>query len=347
MASVVLPSRAGSQNARKGLPLVLSDRRTADRLGGLAERAQPAADQPVDHARVRAGAARPTTPTPPPVGNFDPFGLGDSSSIDTGGAPGGEGEGVRPARVDGKNESKPKRCVQTAQGPQADRGPASRRRACPTFDCRENGGATYQGVTKDEIRLLFYFDSGIVDIRHQPRRRDPSREQVLRPRRARRARRAPVRPRCMRGWQRYFEDRYQTYCRHAALLRVLRQPQRRRPEAKRADAADNFQQDQALRSRVRLAGEQRRLPRGHGQARRAQLRLVPRPREQVLPALPEAGVGLPPAARDGRRSQYADFFCKQIKPYKTTLRRRRPAEPAPGGTASSTPTTPTIPSCSS
>ena len=84
---------------------------------------------------------------PPPVGNFDQFGLGNSSSIDTGGAAGGDGSDPR-TTDQGKNTGT-KRCVQTAKGPKQTEDPLAPPCVPDYPKCNENGGATYQGVTAE------------------------------------------------------------------------------------------------------------------------------------------------------------------------------------------------------
>src|SRR5438045_240883 len=113
MASVVVPGRAGSQNVRKGAPLLLL-------IGALliALIVLPSAlnlPQTNPSTTLEYAPVPPQDDTvPPPVGNFDQFGLGQSSSIDTGGAEGGD-QGTQQADK-GKNTST-KRCVQTPKGP--------------------------------------------------------------------------------------------------------------------------------------------------------------------------------------------------------------------------------------
>src|SRR5689334_10479543 len=84
MAQVVVSSRAGSQNVRKGAPLLLL-------IAGLliALIVLPSAlNLPQTNPSTTLEYA-PVPPTdedvPPPLGNFDSFGLGGSSSIEAGG----------------------------------------------------------------------------------------------------------------------------------------------------------------------------------------------------------------------------------------------------------------------
>jgi hypothetical protein len=187
-------------------------------------------------------------PDPPP-GNFDQFGLGSSNNLEQGGAAGGEGEGVPAADSDpgvpppppagpaakGKTPST-KRCV--GNPPRQTEDPLSPP-CVPDFNCQDNGGATYQGVEEKEIRILYYLDSGIVDIgtskgdETRPQNKyvdllqEPEQDEH-------------VYPRVLRGWQAYFNDRYQTYCRFVHFYVYFGSRNDAGPEAKRADAADNF-----------------------------------------------------------------------------------------------------------
>jgi hypothetical protein len=101
----------------------------------------------------------------------------------------------------------------------------------------DNFGATYQGVTKDEIAVLFYFDGFINDIgtsRGQEARPQGQYFDLLNP---------PTEDehvfiRVLRGWQRYFNDRFQTYDRFVHFY--VYYASGTDPEFRRADAADNY-----------------------------------------------------------------------------------------------------------
>lgn len=91
---------------------------------------------------------------PPPAGNFSSLGLAGGSSIGAGGA--GEAAladdeiGVVPGGR-GKTPST-KRCV--GNPPRQSEDPLSP--PCAAFFDGDNQGETYQGVTRDEVRVLFY-----------------------------------------------------------------------------------------------------------------------------------------------------------------------------------------------
>src|SRR5581483_2448933 len=144
---------------------------------------------------------------PPPNGNLSTLGLGQSSSVNAPGALGGNntpatlppiGKGAAPSN---------KHCV--GNPPRQTEDPVSP--PCVAYFQGDNYGSTYQGVTKDEVRLLVYVDGNITDIEgskgEEPRPQqeyfdlfqppDPKGEQV--------------RVTGLRAWQRYFNDRFQTY----------------------------------------------------------------------------------------------------------------------------------------
>ena len=147
----------------------------------------------------------------PPAGNFSSLGLGGSSSLrgeaagsdDLGGA-GGELPGGRAIKTAGT-----KRCV--GNPPRQTEDPLSP--PCVASWTGDNGGATYQGVAADEIRVLFAFGGGETNVgasrkgtEVNPKERyydlaQPSTEGDD----------EPLGVRYLRTWQRYFNERYQTY----------------------------------------------------------------------------------------------------------------------------------------
>lgn len=182
----------------------------------------------------------------PPAGNFNQFGLGSSNNLDQGGALGGSGAGtgqdqtpppnaagVPPAK--GKTPST-KRCVGNPPRQTED---VLSPPCVPDFNCKDNGGATYQGITDREIKILYYFDSGIVDVgtsKGDESRPSNTYVDLLQPP----AQDEHIYPRILRGWQAYFNDRFQTYCRFVHFYVYFGSRSDAGPESKRADAADNY-----------------------------------------------------------------------------------------------------------
>ena len=178
---------------------------------------------------------------PPPAGNLSSLGLGSSSGVAED-AEGGTGPGgVTPPPLPGGKGVNPstKRCV--GNPPRQTEDPTSP--PCVAFFDGDNFGATYQGVTKDEVRVLIYHSGGVNYLQgSQGREQSPSGEyfDLL----------EPPDPQGehflvegFRGWQRYFNDRFQTYGRLVHFFVYFDDCGGTcSPEARRAHAADNFAQ---------------------------------------------------------------------------------------------------------
>ena len=181
-------------------------------------------------------------PDPPPDANLASVSLGSSPAVKSGGAGGGRGAGggglagaqplVPGFAAAGRNPST-KRCVGNPPRQTED----TIAPPCVPFFNGNNGGATYQGVTRDEIKLLVYLEGGgkwgdgttspsadYVDLFDAPS--DDENPET----------------RGFRAWQRYFNDRFQTYNRLVHFILYFDDGEgRRSPEARRADAADNYE----------------------------------------------------------------------------------------------------------
>ena len=170
---------------------------------------------------------------PPPQGNLSALGLGSSSAVETGGAEGGNDLPPLPPLGKGTSPSV-KRCV--GNPPRQTEDPVAP--PCVAYFEGDNFGSTYQGVTKEEIRLLVYIDSFIAETGGSKGREVRPEEEyfdLFEP--AEDDEHMTVR--AFRGWQRYFNERFQTYDRvvHFFLYFSARD---KTPENRRADAADNF-----------------------------------------------------------------------------------------------------------
>ena len=139
----------------------------------------------------------------PSGGNIAALGLGNGGS--TGTSTLGQIPGALPTPPPGVT-SKPKQCVGTP--PRQTEDPLSP--PCVASFSGDNGGSTYQGVTANEVRIIFYFDcctqyagtsqgddtsptETYYDLATPPRGTEP------------------VFVRSLRGYQSYFNARYQTY----------------------------------------------------------------------------------------------------------------------------------------
>ena len=172
----------------------------------------------------------------PPSGNLSSLGLGSSRSV--GGAP-GDGDGPGPedgGAIPGGRGKSPstKRCV--GSPPRQTSDPLSP--PCVAHYEGDNGGATYRGVSRDEIVIVIYASGGgqsfgtskgaenrpapgIVDFDQPP----PSEEHPEQ--------------RAARALARFFNDRFQTYNRHAHVYMywTVFNPN---AERQRADAVDMY-----------------------------------------------------------------------------------------------------------
>jgi hypothetical protein len=196
---------------------------------------QPNPSQTLEYAPV---PPKDDTP-PPPQGNFANLGLGSSSGIASATtlpplpAP---GKGVNPST---------KRCV--GNPPRQTEDPLSP--PCVAFFDGDNFGATYAGVTAEEIRLVYYFDGNIQELGCSggtcPRPNNVIYDlfEPENPDDADNENSKHLLVKAMRVWQRYFNERFQTYGRvvhfYVAFGPTSQPPT---PEERRADAAQIYSQ---------------------------------------------------------------------------------------------------------
>ena len=178
---------------------------------------------------------------PPPAGNLSSLGLGSSSGVAED-AEGGEGPGGTaplPPLAGGKGVNpSTKRCV--GNPPRQTEDPSSP--PCVAFFNGNNFGATYQGVTQDEIRILIYIDGNVAETggsQAQESRPENTFWDLAEPPKP--GEREHVQVEAYRAWQRYFNDRYQTYGRFAHFF-VHFGDRAGSPETRRADASEGFAQ---------------------------------------------------------------------------------------------------------
>ena len=175
---------------------------------------------------------------PDPTGNFSSLGLGSSSTAGKSGDEAlgdGPAGGALPGGV-GKNPTT-KRCV--GNPPRQTEDPLSP--PCVAHFSGDNGGATYPGVTREEVRVLFYFEGTpkqqgssraggeaqtldkYVDLAEPPEEDEY------------------VAARVLRAYQRFFNERYQTYGRFVHFFAYFRASNGANAEQRRADAVENYQ----------------------------------------------------------------------------------------------------------
>ncbi len=171
---------------------------------------------------------------PPPQGNLSALGLGSSSAVRVGGAQDGNNESVIPPIGQGKSPTN-KRCV--GSPPRQSEDPLAP--PCVAFFQGDNFGATYQGVTRDEVRILIYLEGNITHLGGSQGRENRPQNQYFDLFQPPDPKGEHTSVRGFRAYQRYFNDRFQTYGR-AVHFFVYYGGNDNSPEARRSDAADNY-----------------------------------------------------------------------------------------------------------
>ena len=173
----------------------------------------------------------------PPSGNFSSLGLGSSSSVGTDAGPSddlgpGGAVGGRSIKV-----ASTKRCV--GNPPRQTEDPMSP--PCVGSFSGDNFGATHQGVSADEVRVLIYLDAGCakdeVGSRGVVRRECNQYTDLAEPSEDPQTESYPIA--ALRLYQRYFNERFQTYGRFVHFY-AFTGAFPSTPESARADAAANY-----------------------------------------------------------------------------------------------------------
>jgi hypothetical protein len=163
---------------------------------------------------------------PPPQGNIASLGLGRTSGISEEPVAGAPAPTVRSDKPVAKRcVGNPPRQTEDAMAP-----------PCVAFFEGDNFGATYQGVTREEIRILIYVDGNYNDVGTRgilPRANGKFYDLAQPPEED-----ENYYVEAGRIWQRYFNERYQTYGRFAHFWVTFGTGQS--PEARRADAAEAY-----------------------------------------------------------------------------------------------------------
>lgn len=175
----------------------------------------------------------------PPAGNFSALGLGGSSSVGGGEAAGGDDGSVYPDVGPSGRAIKvagTKRCV--GDPPRQTEDPASP--PCVAIFDGDNGGATYPGVTGEEVRVLIYGAGGFTRPTSRGSESGPTNECFdlgIPPEGE-----EDVLVRLHRAFQRYFNERYQTYDRFVRFVHCYDGSTQRTVEGRRAAAAEHIAQ---------------------------------------------------------------------------------------------------------
>jgi hypothetical protein len=263
----------------------------------------------------------PTDEEPPPLGNLNQLGLGSSSSIESSGAQ-GEGEGLPglPGPGTGTGQGRPvgtKKCVKLADGRlHQTEDPLSP--PCVAYFEGNNGGATYQGVSEREIKIVFYEDGAsfytptargtdnmptntLIDLDDPPKPGEVGQFFTR------------------RYWEKYFEDRWQTYGRHPHFY-IYYGSGSGAPEDRQADAAQVYAQVKpfATISNTGLSGGSDDFL--EFMAQRGVLNfgsLSGRP-QSFFNRYPKLIWGYPPST-DQMGKNFVSAVCQQIVPFKTSF----------------------------
>jgi len=173
----------------------------------------------------------------PPVGNLSSLGLGSSSSF--GSSPGGGDPDLPPVEGGVRGVAKNPR-VKNCVGNPPKQTEDALAPPCVGFYEGDNGGSTYLGVTREEIRVLWYIEGGFTDCITSKgcEERPVSTYFDLGPA-PKEGEEETYYVRQLRIWQRHFNDRYQTYNRSVHLF-VYFTDGSNTVEGRRADAVENL-----------------------------------------------------------------------------------------------------------
>jgi len=179
------------------------------------------------------------TPPPPDQGNVASLTLGSSATAPAD-ATGDTGPGLPPVPQTPEGIGTlpvTKRCV--GNPPRQTEDPMAP--PCVAHFEGDNGGATHRGVDAGEIRILVYADGKTAFTDQGAERENTNRGEYFdlgEP--PADGVEEPITVRAIRRFQRYFNDRYQTYGRTAHFWVYFNTPATTSPESRRADAADNL-----------------------------------------------------------------------------------------------------------
>jgi hypothetical protein len=283
---------------------------------------QPNPSQTLEYAPV---PPKDDTP-PPPQGNFSNLGLGQSQGIASAttipAALPPPGKGVNPST---------KRCV--GNPPRQTEDPLSP--PCVAFFDGDNFGATYAGVTGEEIRLVYYFDGNIQELGCSggtcPRPNNVIYDlfEPENPDDDDNADSKHLLVKAMRVWQRYFNERFQTYGRvvhfYVAFGPTSQPPT---PEERRADAAQIYQQVKPFALISDAGDNQDALLQAMAQKEVLNFgALFGRPKA-FYDQYPKLIWGYLPSIEQ-QSDQYASYVCQKVQPFPSALNGNSDSDPEP------------------
>jgi hypothetical protein len=253
----------------------------------------------------------------PPDGDAAPAAGGNLSSLGlagTGALGGDLGAGDQSVEVGGVSRKAPstKRCV--GNPPRQTEDPLSP--PCVAHFAGDNFGSTYTGVTGAEVRVLFYVggDSYVTSTGTQSEPPNVYRDLAEPPRDD-----DTMMVRILRNWQRFFNDRYQTYGRFVHFFMYTSDESTPTPEARRADAAQNFASIKPFAVVTALpAGNE--VPYIETLAGRGVLNFGSLGGRQAsfFAAHPKLLWGYPPSVEQ-QAHHFSSFLCTQVVPHPTSF----------------------------
>jgi hypothetical protein len=276
---------------------------------------------------LRAPQTNPTTtpefaPVPPEdadqvsdVGNASSLGLG-SSGIGGGGLgtattippPGGPPGGGKPQPGTRKCVGDPPRQTEDPLSP-----------PCVSTFKGDNGGATYQGVTADEVRVLFYIESGLCDGRTGGCRTAP--ERTYKDLGVPATGPEDYHSETLRAFQDYFNERFQTYGRFVRFFIYFPdQSSNGATQDRLADASDNYKVVTPFAVLTSLAYHGNNDPYLEAMAKRGVLNFgsFEARSASFFQRYPRLIWGYFPSVEQ-QAAQYASFLCTNVTPYNTSF----------------------------
>ncbi|MBW3537492.1 MAG: hypothetical protein KY395_06965 [Actinobacteria bacterium] len=253
---------------------------------------------------------------PPADGNLSSLGLGSSPGVAED-AEGGDGAGGGdvPGLPGGKGVNpSTKKCV--GNPPRQTEDPSSP--PCVAYFDGDNFGATYQGVTREEIRLLIYIDGNVAETggsRGQESRPENTFFDLFEP--PEEGEREHVQVEAYRAWQRYFNERYQTYGRLAHFFLHFGN-RSSSPEARRADASEGYARVKPFAVLTDALGNE--LDYVEEMARRGVLNFgsFNSKEESFFRRFPKLVWGYQPSIELAART-YSSYVCKKVVGHPTVL----------------------------
>jgi hypothetical protein len=274
---------------------------------------QPNPSQTLEYAPVPPKDDEP----PPPQGNFSDLGLGSSEGI---------GEEPVPTTLPapppgGGGNPTTKRCV--GNPPRQTEDPLAP--PCVAFFNGDNFGETYQGVTGEEVRLVFYSDGNIQELGCSggtcPRPNNVIYD-LLEPENPDDDEGADSKHlivKALRVWQRYFNERFQTYGRLVHFYAAFGPSDAEiTPEQRRADAAQIYAQTKPFAVISDVNENQDAFL--QAMAQKGVLNfgsLFGRPRE-FYEQYPKLIWGYEPSIEQ-QALQYSSYVCQKVMPHPSAL----------------------------